>query len=311
MPVAEMYTGNARSVATVAEVAPDSGGDVPLSGLSAGGVATDAEVAALAASVDASLAALQSAINTLTTGLANINASQITAGTLSYLRLGGTIAELQQVVYNRATLVDPPNALDMWRWTYNAVRAFYVNEYGCGRARSPLQDQVSFRAMPNVLADGTAQAIMQASLSNATTHLFQVLANGDILAPGGLSMLPSAPVGVSFVGTTATPATISDGGAGSGAPYALSTVYVPSDNRTWIDGAITNTSGVNITAQTTLFNITAAHRPASAWAQFTGRTSTNLAVKCTVKGSTGAVCTDQILGPAVTLSFDGANFRKA
>jgi hypothetical protein len=279
------------------------------------GISTDAEteaaIAAAVGGIDTDLAALQSAIDTLTTGLANINASQIVAGTLSYLRLGGTVAELQSVVYNRATLADPDHATDMWRWTYNAVRAFYVNEYGCGRARSPLQDQVAFRAMPHFSADGTSQAITQASLSNATTHLFQVLASGDILAAGGLSMLPSAPVGVSFNGTTATPATISDGGAGTGTPYALSTVYTPSDNRVWIDGAITNTSGVNITAQTTLFFITAAHRPASAWVQFTARTSTNLACKVTVKGSTGAVCLDQLLGPAVTVSFDGANYRKA
>lgn len=307
----QLFTGNARSVTTVATVAPAVGGDVPLSGLSTtGGLATDAELTALGVAVDASLAALQAAIDTLTTGLANINASQIVAGTLDYLRLGGTIAELQQVVYNRATLVDPPNALDMWRFTYNAVRAFYVNEYGCGRARSPLQDQVAFRAMPHVSADGTSQAISQSSLSNASTHLFQVLANGDILAAGGLSMLPSAPVGVSFAGTTGTPGTISDGGAGTGAPYALSTVYVPSDNRVWIDGAITNTGGSNIVAQTTLFTITAAHRPA-AWTQFTARTSTNLACKVTVKDSAGSVCLDQLLGPGVTVSFDGANFRKA
>lgn len=236
----------------------------------------------------------------------------VVSGVLPYQRLAGTIAENATVVlYNRPTLVTPGTASDSWQWQYNGNRTVYGNEYNCLRARGIPDDQVVVRFMSNFARDGLATAIMQASLSNATSHLFQVLGNGDILSVGGLSMLPTAPVAVTFNAAGAANAgTITDGAAGSGAPYPVTTTLEASNNRVHLDGSMTNSSGVAITAQTTLFTVAAAHRP-TAWTQFTVRTSSNLACRVTVKGATGAVCLDQQLAAGVTVSFDGANWRKS
>jgi hypothetical protein len=271
--------------------------------------ATAAEVAALSAQVTG----LNAAVVTLQADLQAIDASQITSGVLPFARLAGTIAENQTVVlWNRPTLADPPNAEDSWQWRYNGVRTVYGNEYNLLRVRGVPDDQVPARFMSNFARDGLTTAIMQATLSDAASHLFQVLGNGDILAAGSLSMLPTAPVAVTFnaVAGTANAATITDGAAGSGTPYPVTTTLLAADNRVHLDGSLTNPTGVSITAQTTLFTVAAAHRP-TAWVQFTVRTSTNLACKMTVKGATGAVCIDQALAAGATLSVDGANWRKA
>lgn len=262
--------------------------------------------------LQADAAALQVSVGDLETDILAINASQITAGTLAYQRLGGTVAEADTVVFNRATLVDPNTAADTWQWRYNDTRTVYGNEYNCLRVRGIPDDQVPARFMSNFARDGLSTAIFQVSLSNATSHLFQVLGSGDILGPGAASMLPTAPVGVAYVAAGAANATaINDGNvAQTGAPYPVTTTLQAANNRVYIDGGATNTSGVAIAAQTTLFTVAAAHRP-TAWVQFTARTSNNLACRVTVKGATGAACLDQQLAAGATINFDGGNWRKA
>lgn len=252
----------------------------------------------------------QTAITILQGQITNIDAAWITTGTLAYQRLGGTIAENNTVTFNRATLVNPGTAADTWSFSYNGTRVTYVNEYACLRVRGIPDNQVPARFMSHFTRDGSTTPTFQVSLSDATTHLFQVLANGDILAPGSLSMLPSAATAVTFVGTVGNAALISDGAAGTGAPYPVTTTYIPSNNRVWMDGSFANTGGVAIGAQTTLMTVAAAHRP-TAWVQFPGRTSTNLAVRITIKGATGALCIDQSLAAGATLALDGANYRKS
>lgn len=261
-----------------------------------------ADVAGAAADVEAALTIL---IN-------NIDASQIVSGTLDYQRLGGVIAENLSVVFGRATLVNPGTAADVWQWQYNGVRVTYINEYGALRVRGIPDVQVPARFMSHVTRDGTTLATFQVSLSDATTHLFQVLANGDILGPGGLSMLPTGAVAVTYnAAGAANAATINDGNvANTGAPYPVTTTLEAANRRVHLDGSMANTSGVSIPAQTTLFTVDAAHRP-TAWTQFTARTSNNLACRVTVKGATGAVCLDQALAAGATVSFDGANWRKS
>lgn len=112
----------------------------------------------------------------------------------------------------------------------------------------------------------------------------------------------------SFTGTTASAALISDG-ASTGAPYVLSTSYNASENRVWMDGAISNTGGAPIAGGTVLFTVNAAHAPA-AWVQFNERTSTTLSARVTVRPD-GTVRLDQSLAAAATCSFDGINWRKA
>lgn len=261
-----------------------------------------ADVAGAAADVEAALTIL---IN-------NIDASQIVSGTLDYQRLGGVIAENLSVVFGRATLVNPGTAADVWQWQYNGVRVTYINEYGALRVRGIPDTQIPARFMSHVTRDGTSLATFQVSLSDAVTHLFQVLADGSILASGGLSMLPTAAVGVTFVAAgAANAALINDGNvANTGAPYPVTTTLEAANRRVHLDGSMANTSGVSIPAQTTLFTVDAAHRP-TAWVQFTVRTSNNLACRVTVKGATGAVCLDQGLIAAATVSFDGMNWRKS
>ena len=253
---------------------------------------------------------LQVAVAAIVAELNAFDAINITAGTLPYQRLGGTIAEADTVVFNRATLADPGSAADTWRFAYNGVRTIYANEYNLLRVRGVPDDQVPARFMSNAARDGLSTPIMQASLSNASSHLFQVLGNGDIQAAGGLSMLPTAPVAVTFNGAagTANAVTISDGSA-SGTPYPVTTTYNAADNRVYLDGSVANPTGVSIPGGTILFTITAAHRPAF-WAQFAGRTSTVLATRITVKPG-GEVVLDQALAAGATLSFDGRNWRKA
>ena len=262
------------------------------------------------AALGVSLAATQANVTAIQAELLAFNAANITIGTLPYQRLGGTIAEADTVVFNRATLDDPPSAEDTWQFRYNGVRTVYGNEYNLLRVRGVPDDQVPARIMPNAARDGAVTPIFQVSLSDASSHLFQVLGNGDILSAGGLSMLPSAPVGVTFNGVagTANAVTISDGSA-SGTPYPVTTTLEASSNRVYLDGSVANPTGVSIPAGTTLFTVTAAHRPAF-WAQMPGRTSTTLAVRITVK-PTGAVVADQALAAGATLSFDGHNWRKA
>ena len=215
------------------------------------------------------------------------------------------------VLWNRPTVVTPGTALDSWQWRYNGNRTVYGNEFNLLRVRGVPEDQVPARFMSNAARDGLTTGILQASLSNAASHLFQVLGNGDILAPGGLSMLPSAPLAVTFTGAMGNATLINDGNvSNTGAPYPVTTMYTPADNRVILDGNMTNTSGVSIPAQTTLFTIDAAHRPA-AWVQFAGRTSNNLAVRFTCKGATGICVADQAMIAGATYSVDGESFRKA
>lgn len=255
---------------------------------------------------------LEAEVDALQVDIVNIDASQITTGTLAYQRLGGNIAENDTVVFNRPTLVNPGTAADVWQFQYNGQRVIYLNEFDCLRGRGLDQVQTVARFMSHVNRDGTPLAIFQISLSDALTHLFEVRANGEILASGGLSMLPTAALGVTFVAAGAgNAALINDGNVvNTGAPYAVTTTLEAANRRVHLDGSMANNSGVAIPAQTTLFTVDPAHRP-TAWAQFTGRTSTNLACRITVKGATGAVCIDQSLAAAATLSFDGANWRKS
>lgn len=273
-------------------------GQVGVVVLDAGDVGAD--VAGAAAAVQAALTVL---IN-------NIDASQIVSGTLPYQRLGGTVAEADTIVFNRATLVNPGTAADTWQWRYNGNRVVYGNEYNCLRVRGIPDVQVPARFMSNAAWDNTTQPLFQVSLSNGTTHWFEVLSNGTINA-NGLSMLPTSPIAVTYVAAGAANApTINDGNvANTGAPYPVTTTLEAANRRVHLDGSMANTSGVSISAQTTLFTVDPAHRP-TAWAQFTARTSTNLACRVTVKGLTGAVCLDQALAAGATVSFDGANWRK-
>ena len=235
------------------------------------------------------------------------DASWITSGTLDYRRLGGIIAENLSVVFGRATLVSPGTAADVWQWQYNGTRVTYINEYSCLRVRGIPDNQVPARFMSHNTRDGTPLATFQVGLSDAVTMLFQVLANGDILAPGGLSMLPSAYQPVSFNGTTASAALISDG-ANTGAPYTLGTTLHAAANRVYMEGAVANTGGVAIAGGTVLFTIAAAHKP-TAWVQFNERTSTTLSARVTIRPD-GTVRLDQSLAPLATVSFDGLNWRK-
>lgn len=239
--------------------------------------------------------------------LMNSDAAWITSGTLDYQRLGGTIAEALTVVFNRATLVNPGTAADSWQFTYNGVRVTYMNEYMCLRVRGIPDTQVPARFMSHFTWDGTTQPTFQVSLANGTSHMFQVLPNGDILSIGGLSMLPTAPQPVVFTGLAASAALISDGAA-TGAPYTLSTTLQASNNRVFMDGAVVNGGGAPIAGGTVLFTVTLLHRP-TAWVQFTGRTSTTLSTRGTLKPN-GTFIIDQPLAAGATLSLDGYNYRK-
>lgn len=236
------------------------------------------------------------------------DAAWITTGTLDYRRLGGIIAENLSVVFGRATLVSPGTAADVWQWQYNGQRVTYINEYSCLRVRGVPDTQVPARFMSHNTRDGTTLATFQVSLSDATTHLFQVLANGDILAPGGRSMLPTAPVPVTFTAPAVTAALISDG-ATTGAPYALTTTLHAAANRVYLDGAVSNGGGAPITGGTVLFTVTAAHRP-TAWVQWNERTSTTLSARVTLRPD-GTVRLDQSLAAGATCSFDGLNWAKS
>lgn len=283
--------------------------------------ALDTDLTALTGVVTAqgsSITTLQGQVTTINTTLgtkSNVGHTHagpdIDSGILPYQRLAGTIAENATIVlFNRPTLVTPGTALDAWRWLYNGVRTVYGNEYNLLRVRGVPEDQVPARFMPNAARDGLATAIMQATLSDAVSHLFQVLGNGDILGPGGASMLPTAPVGVTFnaVAGTANATLISDG-VNTGAPYPVTTVLQAADNRVFLDGAVANPTGVSISGGTVLFTITAAHRP-TAWTQRTARTSTLLQARVTIHPD-GTVVIDQALAAGATLSFDGMNWRKS
>lgn len=224
--------------------------------------------------------------------------------------LGGVIAEDQTVVFNRPTLVSPGTAADAWQFQYNGTRTIYANEYNLLRVRGIPDDQSPARFMSHFSRDNTAHPVLQVSLSDAATHWFQVFANGDILAANGLSMLPSASVGVTFNGAagTADAALISDGSA-TGTPYAVATTLMAADNRVFLDGSIANPTGLSISGGTVLFTVTAAHRPV-AWTQRIVRTSTNLQARLTIKPNGEAVL-DQALVAGATASFDGVNWRKS
>lgn len=308
--------------ADLTPVEPDDGTGCTPDGTACAPISLVAEVAALEGDItglegditalEGQVVVLDGEVNALQVGINNLDASQITTGTLAYQRLGGTIAEADTVSFNRATLVNPGTAADTWSFTYNGVRVVYTNEYNCLRVRGIPDLQVPARFMSHVTRDNTSLPTFQVGLSDATTYWFQVLADGSVLGPNGLSMLPTAPVAVTYVAAGAgNAATINDGNvANTGAPYAVTTTLEAANRRVHLDGSMANNSGVAIAAQTTLFTVDAAHRP-TAWVQFTGRTSTNLACRITVKGATGAVCIDQSLAAGATLSFDGANWRKS
>lgn len=111
-----------------------------------------------------------------------------------------------------------------------------------------------------------------------------------------------------FTGAAVSAPLISDG-ATTGAPYVLSTSYNASENRVWMDGAVSNGGGAPIAGGTVLFTIAAAHAP-SAWVQFNERTSTTLSARVTIRPN-GEVRLDQSLGAGATCSFDGLNWRKS
>lgn len=261
--------------------------------------------------ISANATAITNLANTVAAGFANISGAQITSGTVVYQRLTQTIPENQVVVlFNRPTLVTPGTALDTWQMHYNGNRTIYGNEFNLLRVRGVPEDQVVARFMSNAARDGLVTAIVQASLANATSHLFQVLGNGDILGPGGASMLPTAPVAVTFNGSLGNAALITDGSANTGAPYPATTTLYAADNRVYMDGSIANNGAGPITGGTLLFTIAAAHRP-TAWVQFNVRTSTTLSTRVTIRGATGQVYADQSLAVGATLSLDGLNYRKA
>lgn len=253
----------------------------------------------------------QADITALETQILNIDGAWITTGTLPYQRLGGDIVEADTVAFNRPTLVNPPTAADMWQFRYNGNRVVYANEYACLRVRGVPDNQVPARFMSNVARDNTSLAVFQVGLSDATTYWFQVLGDGQILGPNSLSMLPSTSLAVTYTGNMGNAALINDGVAiNTGAPYAVTTTLHASDNRVYLDGNMANNGGVAIPAQTTLFTIAAAHRP-TAWCQFSLRSSTNLAVRLTIKGATGIVVADQSMAAGATLNLDGLNYRKS
>lgn len=247
-------------------------------------------------------------IATLLGQINNIDGSWITTGTIPIGRYAGTVPENQTVtLYNRPTLVTPGTAADSWQWLYNGNRTVYGNEYNLLRVRGVPDDQVVARFMSNFARDGLSTAILQATLSDAMTHLFQVLGNGDILAAGGLSMLPSAYLPVVFTGSAAAAVLISDGAA-TGAPYTLGTTLHAAANRVYMDGAVVNGGAGAIAGGTVLFTVAAAHRP-TAWVQFNARTSTTLSARVTMRPD-GTVRLDQSLAVGATCSFDGFNWRK-
>lgn len=288
-----------------------------IAALQAADIALDARLDTVEITVGALVATVNihtGQITTLTTDLAaldalvhNSDAAWITSGTLDYRRLGGIIAENLTVVFGRATLVNPGTAADVWQWQYNGTRVTYVNEYACLRVRGIPDNQVPARFMSHNTRDGTSLATFQVGLSDATTMLFQVLANGDILAPGGLSMLPTLPVIPVYTGSAAAAALISDG-ASTGAPYTLSTTLHAAANRVYMDGAVVNNGAGAIAGGTVLFTIAAAHRP-TAWVQFNERTSTTLSARVTIRPD-GTVRLDQSLAVGATCSFDGLNWLK-
>jgi len=312
----ELFEQQYQIAATAAEVAALQASVAAL-GVQVGTIDTTLDALIVSVGVIASdvndLQAEVAAINTALSGKSNVDHTHagpdIDSGILPFQRLAGTIAENQTIVlFNRPTLVTPGTALDCWRWLYNGVRTVYGNEFNLLRVRGVPEDQVPARFMSNAARDGLSTAILQASLSDAASHLFQVLGNGDIQAAGGLSMIASAPVAVTFVATGAgNAATISDGSA-TGVPYPVTTTYVAADNRVYLDGSMANNGVATITGGTVLFNITAAHRPA-AWVQPTGRTSTLLATRVTVKPN-GDVVADQALAVGATLTF-GISYRKS
>lgn len=237
-------------------------------------------------------------VTATTVNTSNVITSDVTA----------TIIESNSATVDRATLVTPGTAADVWQYRYNGTRVTYANEYACLRVRGIPDTQVPARFMSHNTHDGTTQPTFQVGLSDAVTMLFQVLANGDILAASGLSMLPTAPQPVVFTGAAASAALISDGAA-TGAPYTLGTTLHAAANRVYIDGAVVNGGGAPIPGGTVLFTVTAAHRP-TAWVQFSVRTSTTLSARATLKPN-GTLILDQPLAVGATCSFDGANFRKA
>jgi hypothetical protein len=243
---------------------------------------------------------------------ADIDAAQITSGILPYQRLAGTIPENATVVlYDRPTLVTPGTAADAWQWLYEGNRTVYGNEYNLLRVRGVPDFQVPTRFMSNAARDGSSTlAIMQASLSDAVSHLFQVMGDGDILGPGGASMIPTTPTAVTFnaVAGTADATLISDG-SNTGTPYPVTTILEEANNRVHLDGSVVNPTGVSIPGGTVLFTVTNAHRP-TAWTQRIGRTSTVLQTRITIKPN-GECVLDQPLAAGATLSFDGVNWRKA
>lgn len=222
-------------------------------------------------------------------------------------RQSGTVPESMTTTINRPTLVTPGTAADVWQFSYNGNRVTYANEYACLRVRGVPDDQIPARFMSHNTRDGTAHPIFQVSLANGSTHVFQVLANGDILSTGGLSLIPTAPQVPVFTAPAVSASLISDGAA-TGAPYGLSTTLHASDNRVFMDGAVVNGGGAPIAGGTVLFTVVAAHRPTS-WVQFSCRTSTTLSARATLKPN-GTLILDQPLAAGATCSFDGANWRK-
>ena len=297
-----------------------SGLSTDVAGLSTDVSGLSTQVAALAtglSGVEDDVTALDgsvTAINTALGGKSNVGHTHagpdVSSGILPYQRLAGTIAENATVVlFNRPTLVTPNTAADSWQWLYNGVRTVYGNEYNLLRVRGIPDFQVPVRFMSNVARDGSSTlAIMQVSLSDAASHLFQVMGNGDILGPGGASMLPTAPTAVTFVATGAANATTISDGVATGTPYPVTTTLVAADNRVYLDGSMVNNGAAPITAQTVLFNITSLHRP-TAWVQPTGRTSTLLAARITIKNN-GDVVLDQALAVGATITF-GVSYRRS
>lgn len=236
-----------------------------------------------------------------------VNGTTVVTSNLVASDVSVTIAEAESATVDRATLVNPGTAADTWQFRYNGVRTLYANEYNLLRVRGIPDVQVAARFMSHNTRDNTPLPIFQVGLSDATTYWFQVLADGQILGPNSLSMLPTTPVVPTFLPPAASAVLISDGAA-TGAPYGLSTTLHASDNRVFLDGAVVNSGGAPIAGGTVLFTVTAAHRPTS-WVQFSCRTSTTLSARATLKPN-GTLILDQPLAAGATCSFDGVNWRK-
>jgi hypothetical protein len=97
--------------------------------------------------------------------------------------------------------------------------------------------------------------------------------------------------------------------ANTGAPFALGSQLVPVLGRVFLRGTVFNNTGSSMAAQSTLLTLPEAHWPA-AWVQFSGRTSSDLSARITVK-TDGVLVLNQALANQAMLPLDGLSFNIA